>query len=179
MKEEVDKVLQETSKIAEQETAHIINRPREAAVHGRATRHLSNAEKDAAENYYKKVGHHFDSDEDTEAYVRITAMLFVYAIITGLINLVLYLPVNYLARSWGGVNNHDAVYVSIIINTVISALLVGIFSEFTTKRKAFIAGMRAEADSQVIGKYHLAKEQIDDQYASTGQIPDYDFKWKD
>lgn len=179
MKEEVNKVLQEANKVAEQETAHITNRPREAAVHARTTRHLSNAEKDAAEEYYKKVGRHFDSDEDTEAYVRIVAMLFVYAIAAGFVNLILYLPVNYLARSWGEVNSHDAVYVTVIINTVISAMLVGIFSEFTTKRKAFIAGMRAEADSQVISKYHKAKEQIDNQYASTGQIPDYDFKWKE
>lgn len=179
MTENVDQLLQETNDVALRETAHLSSKYRDAAVHGRATRHLSIAEKDAAESYYKKTGKHFDAEEDTEAYVRIIAMIFVYAIIACLVNLILYLPVNYLAKSWGNVSDHDAVYVSVVINTAVSAILIGIFSEISTKRKAFVAGMRAEADNHVINKYHLAKDKIDEHYTSKGNLPDYDFKWKD
>lgn len=179
MKEEVDKILHESNEIATQETAHLSSKYREAAVHGRATRHLSLAEKSAALDYYKKSGRNFDNDEDAEPYQRIVAMIFVYAVMACLVNLVLYLPVYYLANSWGNANKHDAVYITLIFNTAVSAILIGISSEITMKRKAFIAGMRAEADNHVISKYHIAKDRIDERYTSNGNLPDDDFDWKD
>lgn len=114
----------------------------------------------AAQEYYKKTGRNFDNDDGTEAYIRVTAMAFVYAILALLVNLILYLPVNYLIKSWGGVNNHESVYITIIISTVISTILAGISSEITTKRKAFIAGMNAEASDCVVGEYHEATTKL-------------------
>lgn len=178
MTEDVDKLLKETNELAVQETSHLPGKHQESAVHGRATRHLSIAENNAALEYYKTNGKHYDSNADIEPYAQLIAMVFVYAIIAGLVNLVLYFPVFYLTKTWGDINSHDAVYVSIIINTAIGAILIGTFSEPTTKRKAFMAGMRAEADNHIVSKYHVAKNKIDDQYSSKGNIPDFDFEWK-
>lgn len=176
---EVDRILHETNEVAAQETAHLSSKYREAAVHGRATRHISLAEKNAVEDYYKKAGRNFDNDEDAEPYQRIIAMVFVYALIACLVNLILYLPVYYLAKSWGNADKHDAVYITLIVNTAVSVMLVGISSEISMKRKAFIAGMRAEADNHIISKYHVAKDKIDERYTSNGNLPDDDFEWKD
>lgn len=176
MKEDANKVLLEASKLAAQEVADVPDNRIDAAMHGRVTRHISIAEKDAAENYYKKTGKYFDVDGDTEAHIRVLGMVFVYAMVTCLVNLIFYLPVNYLARSWGEVNSHDATYVTIIINTVISAVLVGLMAETTTKRKSFIAGMRAEADNHIISKYHAAMDKLDEHYDI---YSDDDYKWRD
>ncbi|HVW23332.1 MAG TPA: hypothetical protein VHB51_02535 [Candidatus Saccharimonadales bacterium] len=176
---EIDRILHETNEVANQETAHLSSKYREAAVHGRATRHISLAEKSAAEDYYKKAGRNFDNDENAEPYQRIIALIFVYALIACLVNLILYLPVYYLTKSWGNVSKHDAVYITIIINTAVSAILIGISSEITMKRKAFIAGMRAEADNHIISNYHVAKDKLDERYTSNGNLPDYDFDWKE
>jgi hypothetical protein len=179
MKEEANKVLLEASKLAAQEVADVPDNRIDAAMHGRVTRHVSIAEKNAAENYYKKSGKYFDIDHDTETHIHIIAMIFAYAMLALLINLILYLPVNYLTRSWGEVNSHDAVYVTIIINTLISAVAVGLMAEITTKRKAFIAGMRAEADNHIVSKYHMAKDKIDEHYASKGHLFDNNLDWRD
>jgi hypothetical protein len=178
MKEEVNQIINETNAVAERETAHLSSKYSDAAKHGRATRHISIAEQNAAVDYYKKFGRNFDS-EDVEPASRIVAMMLAYAMIAMLITLVLYLPMNYLVKSWGNANEHDAVYIAIIINMIISTLIIGTMVEISTKRKAFVAGMRAEADNHVVGNYHRAKSKIDENYITKGQLPDYDFRWKE
>ncbi len=133
---------------------------KEMFLNARTDRRIRITKDNAANEYYKETGRHFDNEDGNEPYVRIVAMIFVYAILTLLVNLILYLPANYLVRSWAGVNDHDAVYIAIIVNTVISAILVGISSEITTKRKAFIAGMNAEANDRVVGEYHGAAAKL-------------------
>jgi len=133
---------------------------KEIFLKARTDRRIGITRDKAANEYYKETGRHFDNDDGTEAHIRITAMAFVYVILALLVNLILYLPVSFLVRSWGGANSHDAVYITIIINTVISTVLAGISSEITTKRKAFIAGMNAEANDRVVGEYHDAATKL-------------------
>lgn len=157
-----DEILEGATNYASGEFAstNLSDKRKEVFVKARTDRRISITRDNAANEYYKETGRHFDNEDGTETYIRIVAMVFVYAILALLVNLILYLPVNYLVRSWGGVNDHDAVYVAIIINTVISTILAGISSEISTKRKAFIAGMNAEAADRVVGEYHDAATRL-------------------
>lgn len=159
---DADEILAGATDYASGEFAstNLSDKRKEVFVAARTERRIRLDSDKAAQEYYKETGRHFDNDDGTEAYIRITAMAFVYAILALLVNLILYLPVNYLVKSWGGVNSHDAVYVTIIISTVISTILAGISSEISTKRKAFIAGMNAEASDRVVGEYHDATTKL-------------------
>lgn len=154
------KILSDASDYASREFAStdLSDKRKDVFIEARTARRIQVTGENASKEYYKETGRHFDNDDGTEAYIRIIAMSFAYAIMALLINLILYLPVNYLATSWGDVNSHDAIYITIIINTAISVILVGISTEISTKRKAFIAGMHAEATDRIVGKYHEAKE---------------------
>ena len=145
--------------------------------HGRMSYHLRQAENNAIKEFYKKSGQNFNSGEYEDAGNPIVVRLFLFASGAFFINLFLYFPIFYLSTAWGGVNRHDAVYITIIINTLISTIIIGLYSEFDMKRKAFIAGMRAEAENRVVGKYHEAKKHIDLHHASKGNIFDHDSEW--
>lgn len=160
--QEADNILEEASDYASEEFAstNLSDKRKNTFLEARTARRISITGDSAAKEYYKETGRHFDNDDGTETYIRIIAMVFAYAILALLVNLILYLPVNYLATSWADVNSHDAVYITIIINTVVSTILAGISSEISTKRKAFIAGMHAEANDQVVRKYHEANTRL-------------------
>lgn len=156
--QQANEILSDATDYASREFAStdLSDKRRDVFIEARTARRIQITGDNAVKEYYKETGRHFDNDDGTEAYIRIIAMSFAYAILAFLVNLILYLPVNYLLRSWGDVNSHDAVYTTIIINTAISVIAVGISTEISTKRKAFIAGMHAEASDQVVGKYHEA-----------------------
>ena len=159
---DADEILAGATDYASGEFAstNLSDKRKEVFLEARTDRRIRTTRDNAANEYYKETGRHFDNEDGTETYIRITAMAFVYAILALLVNLLLYLPVNYLVRSWGGANSHDAVYITIIINTLISTVLAGISSEISTKRKAFIAGMNAEANDHVVGEYHKAATKL-------------------
>jgi hypothetical protein len=160
--QEADEILSDASDYASREFAStdLSDKRKDVFIKARTARKIQITGDNAAKEYYKETGRHFDNYDGTEAYIRIIAMSFAYAIMALLVNLILYLPVNYLATSWGEVNSHDAAYITIIINTVISTILVGISTEISTKRKAFIAGMHAEASDHVVGEYHEANTKL-------------------
>lgn len=153
-----NEILSDASDYASREFAatDLSDKRKDVFIEARTARRIQVTGENAAKEYYKETGRHFDNDDGTEAYIRIIAMSFAYAIMALLINLILYLPVNYLTTSWGDVNSHDAVYITIIINTVISVIAVGISTEISTKRKAFIAGMHAEANNHILSRYYEA-----------------------
>ncbi len=159
---EADEILAGAVDYASGEFAgtNLSDKHRKVFVEARTDRRIRMTSDNVAQEYYKETGRNFDNDDGTETYIRIVAMVFVYAILASLVNLILYLPVSYLVTSWGGVNSHDALYVTIIINTLISTVLAGISSEISTKRKAFIAGMNAEAKDHVVGEYHDAAAKL-------------------
>lgn len=179
MSKDVNEILKEATEHVKDELSRqdIPDKRLETFTHARMSRHLRLAENNAAREYYKKHGRHFDNhDNDSTTYnLFIRVLLFIlYAFLT---NLVLYFPTYYLAVHWGEVNKHDATYAAIIVNTAIGMIAGGIWSEHGTKRTAFIAGMRAEADKHVVGNYHEAKGRIEAHNVSKGNLPDYDFEW--
>lgn len=157
-KEETDEILAGASDYASGEFAstNLSDKHKDTFLEARTARRIRITGDNAANEYYRETGKHFDNDDSTEVYIRIFAMVFAYLILALFVNLFLYLPVKYLAESWAGVNSHDATYIAVIINTAIGTILFGMRSEVSMKRKAFIAGMQAEANDQILGKYHEA-----------------------
>lgn len=179
MKEEVDKILHEADKVAVQETTHLSSKFRDAAIHGRASRYIKLAENSAADEYYKKYGGSFDKrGSEYSPKELLGGKVFIYTMVALTANLVLYLPA-YFLLVWGGVNKHDAAFVAVIINTAISTIAWGLLEEKSMKHSAYKAGMRAEAENHIVGKYHIAKNKIDSHYTAKGHLPDYDFDWKE
>lgn len=177
MQKDVEKVLSDANDYVENELTHVHHEFRDAAVRGRTARYIRLAENKVINEYYKENGQYFDNKERKEAYLRNIMMFFVYATIACLINLIFYVPVYYLLTSWAGVNKHDAIYFTLIINTAIGAISTGIWNEGVVKNRAFIAGMRAEADNHIVGKYHRAKDEVDTLYRSKGHLEDDGFEW--
>lgn len=179
MKEEIDKILSETDEYVNAESINTAIKHGDGALHGRSIRYLIIAENSAAEDYYKKYGRQFDNPDSNPVQVTLAARILLYIMFALIVNLVLYAPVYFLAVHWAGVSSHDSYYVAVIVNTVIGMIVCGLWVERGTKRLAFKAGMRAEADDQLLTKYHIAKHKIDERYATKGRLPDFDFRWKD
>lgn len=153
------------------------DRFKDVILDSRTTRRIRITGNNVAKEYYKETGRNFDNDDGTEAYARIIAMILIYAIIACTVNLILYIPVYYLLISWGDVNRHDAVYITLIINTAIGTISTGIWNESNVKRIAFIAGMHAEADDHIVSKYHEAREIMNKAIVSKGDLPYDDHGW--
>lgn len=166
MTKEADEILKGASDYASGEFAssNLSNEHKDMFLEARTGRRIRLTGDNAAKDYYKRAGRHFDSAEYEDSGNPIPVRIFLYSLVAFLINLVLYFPVYYLLISWGGANRHDAVYITIIINTAISTVLTGIYLEFDMKHKAFIAGMHAEARDHVVGKYHEAENKLTRHY---------------
>lgn len=135
---------------------------KEVFLKARTDRRIRITRDNAAEDYYKKHGRYCDySDAGDETYIYIAVKVFIQLLIISAVNLILYLPVYYVVVPWwGGVSGHDALYVTLLVNTVIGAILSSLWSESDLKRKAFIAGMNAEASDRVVGEYHDASTKL-------------------
>ena len=181
MSKKVNEILEEATEHVKGELSRqdIPDRRLEIFTYARMSRHIRLAENNAASEYYKKHGRHFDNHDNNGTHIIISVRIFIFIIFALLANLILYFPTYYLAVHWGEVNKHDATYIAIIVNTAIGMIAGGIWSEYGAKRTAFIAGMRAEADKHVVGNYHEARDRIEAHNVSKGHLPDYDFEWGD
>ena len=165
-RKEADEILAGASDYASGEFAStdLSDKRKDVFLKARTDRHIQKNRDKTAESYYKEAGRYCDySDAGQETYIYIAAKIFVQLLFIGTANLILYLPTFYvIVPWWGGVSEHDSLYVTLIINTVVGAVLSSLWSESILKRKAFIAGMNAEAADKIVGEYHKAKTKLYD-----------------